>query len=457
MGRLFGTDGARGVANSELTCELAMQIGRAAAMVLTKDTNKKPKVLIGMDTRASSQMLESAISAGLCSVGADVMLLGEIPTPAVAYLVKKYGYDAAVMISASHNPCEYNGIKIFQGTGYKLPDALEEEIEAIILDKSQVPPMMVGGDVGRITESKTSVIDYVEYLAGVAEADLKEFGFSDMSGMRIAIDCANGSASRTAPDLFMSLGAECFFVSSHPNGTNINEKCGSTHLAALQDFVVRNKCDVGLAFDGDADRFLAIDEKGNVVDGDMLISIFAKFMSSKGKLNNNAAVVTVMSNMGFFKFCEENGIVCEKTKVGDRYVLENMLQNGHNLGGEQSGHIIFLDHASTGDGELSALKLLAVMKITGKKVSELAACMQVFPQTLINVRVSDFGKARFPRDNEIINAISAAEKELGDDGRVLVRVSGTEPLVRVMLEGKDKQKIDVLAEEIAQVVKERLL
>ncbi len=457
MGRLFGTDGARGIANSELTCELAMQIGRAAAMVLTEKTNKKPKVLIGMDTRASSQMLESAISAGLCSVGADVMLLGEIPTPAVAYLVKKYGYDAAVMISASHNPCEYNGIKIFQGTGYKLPDALEEEIEAIILDKSQVPPIKVGGDVGRITESRTSRIDYIEHLSDVAEADLAEFGAHDFSGLRIAVDCANGSSSRTAPDLFMKLCPDCFFVASHPNGTNINDKCGSTHLEVLQDFVVRNKCDVGLAFDGDADRFLAVDENGDVVDGDRLISIFAAYMKSKGKLKNNAAVVTVMSNMGFFKFCDENGIHCEKAKVGDRYVLENMLENGYNLGGEQSGHIIFLDHASTGDGELSALKLLTVMKETGKKLSELANAMEIFPQTLINVRVSDFGKARFPRDNEIKNAIAAVEKELGDDGRVLVRVSGTEPLVRVMLEGKDKQKITVLAEEIAQVVKERLL
>ncbi len=457
MGRLFGTDGARGVANSELTCELAMKIGRAAAMVLTQHTNKRPKVLIGMDTRASSQMLESAISAGLCSVGADVMLLGEIPTPAVAYLVKKYEYDAAVMISASHNPCEYNGIKIFQGTGYKLPDALEEEIESIILDKTQIPPVKVGGEVGRITRSRTSIIDYVNYLTGIAEDDLNEYGFRDFDGLKIAVDCANGASSVTAPRIFMNLCNDCFFMASHPNGTNINEKCGSTHLEMLQDFVVRNNCDVGLAFDGDADRFLAVDEKGNVVDGDKLIAVFAKHMKSKGKLKNNAAVVTVMSNMGFFKFCEENDIHCEKTKVGDRYVLENMLENDYIIGGEQSGHIIFHEFATTGDGELSALKLLCVMKETGKKLSELADAMEVFPQVLVNVRVSDFGKARFPRDEEIKNAIAAAEKELGDDGRVLVRVSGTEPLVRVMLEGKDKEKINVLAQEIAQVVKERLL
>lgn len=457
MGRLFGTDGARGVANSELTCELAMKIGRAAAMVLTAHTNKRPKVLIGMDTRASSQMLESSIAAGLCSVGADVMLLGEIPTPAVAYLVKKYEYDAAVMISASHNPCEYNGIKIFQGSGYKLPDALEEEIESIILDKSQIPPVKIGGDVGRIVRSRTSIIDYVSYLTDVAEDDLAQYGLENFNGLKIAVDCSNGAASVTAPRIFMNLCDDCFFMACHPNGTNINANCGSTHLEVLQDFVVRNKCDAGLAFDGDADRFLAVDENGNVVDGDKLIAIFAKHLKEKGKLKNNAAVVTVMSNMGFFKFCEDNGIHCEKTKVGDRYVLENMLENDFIIGGEQSGHIIFREHATTGDGELSALKLLCVMKETGKKLSELANEMEVFPQVLINVKVSDFGKARFPRDNEVKKAIEAAEKELGGDGRVLVRVSGTEPLVRVMLEGKDEEKINILAQEIAQVIRERLL
>ncbi len=457
MGRLFGTDGARGIANSELTCELAMQIGRAAAMVLTAHTNKRPKVLIGMDTRASSQMLESAISAGLCSVGADVMLLGEIPTPAVAYLVKKYEYDAAVMISASHNPCEYNGIKIFQGTGYKLPDNLEEEIESIILDKTQVPPVKVGGDVGRITRSKTARTDYSNYLKSIAKNDLKEYDINNLNGLRIAVDCSNGASSVIAPNVFMSLCDDCYFLAAHPNGTNINEKCGSTHLEVLQDFVVRNKCDAGLAFDGDADRFLAVDENGQVVDGDKLIAIFAKYLKNKGKLKNNTAVVTVMSNMGFFKFCEENDINCEKTKVGDRYVLESMLENDYIIGGEQSGHIIFRDFATTGDGELSALKLLCIMKESGKKLSELASEMKVFPQVLINVRVSDFGKARFPRDKEIKNAIESAEKELGDTGRVLVRVSGTEPLVRVMLEGKDEEKINVLAQEIAEVIKERLL
>ncbi len=457
MGRLFGTDGARGVANTEITCELAMEIGRAAAMVLTKENKKKPRVLIGMDTRASSEMLESAISAGLCSVGADVMLLGEIPTPAVAFLVRKYEYDAAVMISASHNPCEYNGIKIFQGNGYKLPDALEEEIEAIILDKAQIPPVKIGGDVGRITRSKTAVNDYIEYLLSVAEDDIKKYQIESLSNLRIAVDCSNGAASVTAPDLFLKLCPDALFINAHPNGTNINENCGSTHLDSLSDFVVRNKCDVGLAFDGDADRFLAIDENGNEVDGDKLLSIFSKYMKSKDNLKNNTVVVTVMSNMGFFKFCEDNTLNCEKAKVGDRYVLENMLKGDFNLGGEQSGHIIFLDHSTTGDGELSALKLLLIMKATNKKLSSLASEMKVYPQVLKNIRVSDFGKARFPHDEEIKNAINSAEKELGNNGRVLVRVSGTEPLIRVMLEGIDENKIKVLADELADVIKERLL
>ena len=457
MGRLFGTDGARGVANTEITCELAMEIGRAAAMVLTKENKKKPRVLIGMDTRASSEMLESAISAGLCSVGADVMLLGEIPTPAVAFLVKKYEYDAAVMISASHNPCEYNGIKIFQGNGYKLPDALEEEIEAIILDKAQIPPVKVGGDVGRITRSKTAVSDYIEYLLSIAEEDTEKYNIDSLSDLKIAVDCSNGAASVTAPYLFLKLCPDALFINAHPNGTNINENCGSTHLDSLSDFVVRNKCDVGLAFDGDADRFLAIDENGNEVDGDKLLSVFSKYMKSKNNLKNDTVVVTVMSNMGFFKFCEANSINCEKAKVGDRYVLENMLQGNYNLGGEQSGHIIFLDHSTTGDGELSALKLLLIMKATNKKLSFLASEMKVYPQVLKNIRVSDFGKARFPHDEEIKNAINSAEKELGSNGRVLVRVSGTEPLIRVMLEGIDENKIKVLADELADVIKERLL
>ena len=449
MGRLFGTDGARGVANSELTCELAMKIGRAAAMVLTESCAHKPKVLIGMDTRASSHMLAAAIGAGLCSVGADVLIIDVVPTPAVAFLVKEYDYDAGVMISASHNPCEYNGIKIFQGNGYKLPDELENEIEEIILDETKLPPVVLGGDVGKISFSSKAVDDYIFHLAMTADGDFK--------GMKIALDCANGSASVTARALFTRLGAKCCIINETPNGTNINENCGSTHLEQLQKFVVENKCDIGFAFDGDADRLLVVDENGEVVDGDKIIAVCSKFMKENNKLKNNTAVVTVMSNMGFFKFCEKNGINCVKTKVGDRYVLEEMVKNGYIIGGEQSGHIIFLDHATTGDGQMSAIQVLNVLKSTGKKISELASEMQVYPQVLINVRVSNFGKARLDKDEEVQLAIREASEELGDTGRVLVRVSGTEPLVRVMLEGEDYNQIKSLAESIAKVIEERLV
>lgn len=449
MGRLFGTDGARGVANSEITCELAMQIGRAAAMVLTENLEHRPKVMIGMDTRASGEMLESAIAAGLCSVGADVLLLGVLPTPAVAFLVKEYGYDAGVMISASHNPCEYNGIKIFQSTGYKLPDALENEIEAIILDEVKTPPVMIGGDVGRVTRAEHAVEDYVKHLLFTTD--------TRCDGMKIAIDCANGSASVTARTVFESLGAQCIVIHDQPDGVNINRDCGSTHMESLQKCVLENNCDLGFAFDGDADRMLAVDHTGNVVDGDKAIAICAKYMQSQGTLHKDTAVVTVMSNMGFFKFCEDNGIHCERTKVGDRYVLENMLEHGYSIGGEQSGHIIFLDYATTGDGQLSAIQVLRVLAHTGKKLQTLADEMEVYPQVLINVRVSNYGRVRFADDKEIKNAIASAEEELGDTGRVLVRVSGTEPLVRVMLEGKDQQKIRELGESIAEVVRERLV
>ncbi len=449
MGRLFGTDGARGLANLDLTCELAMQIGRATAVVLSAD-KKRPKVMIGMDTRISSEMLESSISAGLCSVGADVLLLGVVPTPAVAFLVKKYRYDAGIMISASHNPFEYNGIKIFKSDGYKLPDSVEEKIEEIILDDTSVVPQATGEDIGIIVRSEFAVPDYIAHLETTIDCDLE--------GMNIAIDCANGSSSVTAPRMFERLGTKCHVLSAEPDGVNINSDCGSTHLENLSHYVKTHpECEIGLAFDGDADRLLCVDENGNVVDGDKIISICARKFLSEGRLKNDTAVVTVMSNMGFFKFCEKHGINCEKTKVGDRYVLENMLQNGYNLGGEQSGHVIFLDYASTGDGQLTALQLLRIMKKDGKKLSELASEMTVYPQVTKNIKVSQMGKVRFATDESIKIAVKEAEKELGDRGRVLVRVSGTEPLVRVMLEGEDAELIRYLAEEVAEVVEERLM
>ena len=449
MGRLFGTDGARGIANTEITSELAMKIGRATAMVLAENTAFKPKVLIGTDTRKSADMLSSALASGLCSVGADVLMLGVVPTPAVAFLVKEYGYDAGVMISASHNPCEYNGIKIFQRTGYKLPDAMEEEIEAIILDEIRIPPVVIGGEVGKVTFAQNAVRDYINHIAETADRLFY--------GMKIALDCANGSASVTANTLFKQLGAECVVINADPNGTNINENCGSTHIETLSEFVRANGFDAGFAFDGDADRLLAVDKNGNLVDGDMLMAIAVKYLKEKNKLNGNTLVATVMSNMGLFKFCEKNGINCEKTKVGDRYVLERMLEKGYHIGGEQSGHLIFLDHATTGDGQLSAVQILGIIRDTGKSLDELASEIEIFPQVLKNVKVSAFGKHRLSEDNDIKLAVEAAEKELGDNGRVLVRASGTEPLVRVMLEGKDKEQIEKLAMMIAQIVEERLI
>lgn len=449
MGRLFGTDGVRGVANEDLTNELAMQIGCAAATVLLKNSkSSKPTVLIGKDTRASGDMLEAALTAGLCAVGCNVLSVGVIPTPAVAYLVGLYECEAGIMISASHNPCEYNGIKIFQKSGYKLDDRLEEEIESIILDKSEKIELKTGGDVGNSTVCKTAVKDYVKHI--VSTTDVR------FDGLKLAIDCANGSASVCAKKIFSQLGATCYMLNDIPDGTNINHNCGSTHPDELMHFVKNAGLDVGLAFDGDADRMLAVDEKGNLVDGDKVIAICASMMKQEGRLKQNTAVVTVMSNLGFFKFCNENSINCAKTAVGDRYVLEKMLKDGYNIGGEQSGHVIFLDYATTGDGELSGVQLLKAVVKSHKPLSQLASVMQVYPQVLINVKVSAEGKKKYNNDEYIIAATQKAEMELMGDGRVLVRVSGTEPLVRVMLEGKDKDHIQRLGEEIAQVVKERL-
>ncbi len=449
MGRLFGTDGVRGVANKDLTNDLAMKIGAAAAAVLLREAKSaKPTVLIGKDTRASGDMLEAALTAGLCSVGCNVLSVGIVPTPAVAYLVGKYECEAGIMISASHNPCEYNGIKIFQKTGYKLDDSIEEEIEAIILDDAEKIEYKYGGDVGNRLYSKNAVKDYIEHV--ISTTDVR------FDGMTVALDCANGSASVCAKEIFTALGAKCIMLSDTPDGVNINLNCGSTHPEELMKFVKSAQFDLGLAFDGDADRMLAVDENGELVDGDKVIAICAKRMKEEGRLNSDTAVVTVMSNMGFFKFCDENEIKCARTAVGDRYVLERMLKDGFNIGGEQSGHVIFLDYATTGDGELSGVQLIETVVKSGKKLSELASVMTVYPQVLINVKVSPEGKAKYNNDEYIIAATQKAEMELMGDGRVLVRVSGTEPLVRVMLEGKDIDHITRLGNDIASVVKERL-
>ena len=444
MGRLFGTDGARGIANQELTCELATNIGRAAAYVLTEKTTEKPKVLIGKDTRVSSNMLEMALAAGLCSVGADVVLVGFVPTPAIAFLVQDREADAGIMISASHNPCEYNGIKIFDDNGYKLPDSLEEEIESLVLDDMSPITFPTGGDVGSVFIRHDYVDLYIDHLV--------ESVGTDLTGIKLAIDCANGCASYTAEKLFTRLGADVRMMHDHPNGVNINTHCGSTNMEDLIDYVNGHEVDLGLAFDGDSDRCLAVDENGKLIDGDRMIAVFAQDMKDRGDLKDNTAVVTVMTNLGFKRFAEQNGVNVVETKVGDRYVLEEMVKHGYMIGGEQSGHIIFKQYATTGDGQLSGAMLAAILAKTGKPASEIASVMTVMPQTLYNIRASAALKEKLTSDQEILAAIEDVKKTLGNRGRILVRASGTEPLIRVMLEGENIVEIKKLARQVAKII-----
>ncbi len=447
MNELFGTDGIRGIVNDDLTNDLAVKIGMAAANVLIDGNSKHPVVMIGRDTRASGDMLEAALTAGLCSVGANVISVGVIPTPAIAYLVGVYNCDVGIMISASHNPCEYNGIKFFQQNGYKLPDKIEDEILKLVHDSKTIE-LKKGADVGSRTYSKDALKIYIKHI--IDEANVR------FDNLNIAIDAANGSTSVCAKEIFSQLGATCHMLNDTPNGENINKHCGSTNMKEITNFVKNNHFDIGLAFDGDGDRLLAVDENGNLVDGDKIIAICALQMKKENKLSNNTAVVTVMSNMGFFKFCEDHDIKCSKTAVGDRYVLERMLKNGYNIGGEQSGHIIFLDSATTGDGEISAVKLMETMVKEKKPLSELQTIMTKYPQVLINIEVNDEAKKKYNNDEYIISAIQEVEMELHGKGRVLVRVSGTEPLIRVMVEGKDIDQITRLGNYIANVVRERL-
>ncbi|MBR5520890.1 MAG: phosphoglucosamine mutase [Oscillospiraceae bacterium] len=449
MGRLFGTDGVRGVAGSELTPELAINIGRAAAQVLTGKTNHKPVVLIGKDTRISGDMLETALAAGLCSVGADVQLAGVVPTPAIAYLVKKYGCDAGVVISASHNPMEFNGIKIFSGEGYKLPDDVENEIEALILDTPEKLVNVTGGDMGTVSRIDTAVRDYVDHIKTACTQDL--------SGMKVVFDCANGASAATAPMLFGELGIDCTFIGTEPDGTNINAGCGSTHMEKLTEIVKEGGYDCGIAFDGDADRCLAVDENGEMIDGDKIIAILGTRMKWEGKLAKDTAVATVMSNLGFMNHMKKREINVAVTAVGDRYVLEEMLAKGYNLGGEQSGHVILTDFATTGDGQLTAVSLLNYFaKETDKKASDFNGCFSKYPQVLINVKTTNEGKAKYKTDEYIEGFIESKQQQLMGTGRVLVRLSGTEPLIRVMVEGQDMDVINEVAQEIADKIKERL-
>ncbi len=449
MGRMFGTDGVRGVAGAELTIELATRLGQAGAYVLTKEQEHQPTIIVGCDTRISGGMLANALMAGICSVGANAIYVGVIPTPAIAYLTRKHKVDAGVVISASHNPMEFNGIKFFNGDGYKLSDALEDEIEELIHNNMKDVALPTGSGVGRIDYRFDIRDEYVEFMKKTVPVDLH--------GIKIVIDCAEGASHYTSVKTLRELGADLVAIHTNPDGTNINANCGSTHMEELQARVVYEKADVGLAFDGDADRMLAVDETGKVVDGDQLMAICGNYMKEKGILKNNTIVVTVMSNLGFTLMGEKNNIHVEKTKVGDRYVLENMLANGYNIGGEQSGHIIFLDDNTTGDGLLSALHLLQVMVDTTKKVSELAQVMEVLPQALINAKVPDHKKGKFMEYSEIAEAITEVESKFNGEGRVLIRPSGTEPLVRVMIEGKDQKVIDEEAKKLAELITKIML
>lgn len=449
MARMFGTDGVRGVAGSELTIELAMKLGQAGAYVLTKEQEHQPTIIVGCDTRISGGMLASALMAGICSVGANAIFVGVMPTPAIAYLTRKHKVDAGVVISASHNPMEFNGIKFFNGEGYKLPDALEDEIEELINNNMKDVVLPIGSGVGKIEYRFDLVDQYVKFMKKCVPIDL--------TGMKIVIDCAEGAAHYTSVKTLEDLGAELVAIHTNPDGTNINANCGSTHMDELKARVVYEKAQVGLAFDGDADRMLAVDENGELVDGDQIMAICGLHMKEKGTLKKDTIVVTVMSNLGLTLMAQKEGVNLEKTKVGDRYVLENMMANGFNLGGEQSGHVIFLDDNTTGDGLLSALNLLRVMVETKKPLSELASVMQVLPQALINAKVPNHKKEDYMEYPEIAEAIAALEKKFNGEGRVLIRPSGTEPLVRVMIEGKDQKVIEDEARKLADLITKTML
>lgn len=449
MARLFGTDGVRGVANEELTPLLAMQLGQAGAYVLTKEHDHKPTIMVGCDTRISGDMLANALMAGVCSVGANAVYVGVIPTPAIAYLTRKYKVDAGVVISASHNPVEFNGIKFFDGDGYKLPDSLEDEIEALIRSDMRGMKFPTGSRVGKIKYRTDAREEYINHAIQAVPVHL--------DGMKIVVDCAEGAAYYTSVEALKELGGNIVAIHNNPDGTNINANCGSTHLEELKARVVYEKAALGIAFDGDADRLLAVDENGDMVDGDQIMAIVGNHMKKAGVLKNNTIVATVMSNLGFYLMAEEQGLHIEQTKVGDRYVLERMKEIGANLGGEQSGHIIFLDQNTTGDGLLSALHLLQVLVETGKKLSELASIMEVLPQALVNAKVPNHKKESYMDYPEIASAISELTAKFAGEGRVLIRPSGTEPLVRVMIEGKDQKMIREEAQKLADLIQDIML
>lgn len=448
MKRLFGTDGVRGVAGVELTSNLAMEIGKAAAYVLTRNKDNV-KVIIGNDGRESSDMLVAALKAGLYSLGVSVLDVQLIPTPAISYLVEYYKMDAGIMVTASHNSYEYNGIKIFDSNGYKLPDEVEDEIEKCIRDDFDYPV----SKIGRPLKERDATKDYGNYLLDCVKKYNPNVSFSSLN---IAIDASNGAASNVSEYVYSKLGCNYHIINNRPNGTNINDKCGSMYPEVLGEYVVKNKLDVGVCYDGDADRAIFIDNLGNIIDGDYAMSIIGLDLKKKDKLNNNTIVGTVMNNLGFINFCKDNDIDFIATKVGDRYVLEELKLGGFSLGGEQSGHVILKDYANTGDGELTSLILFSILADSSIKLSDLSNIMIKYPQVLINVKISNDKKSDFYMNDKIKNSIIKFEDLLGTDGRVLVRPSGTEPLIRVMLEGKDFELINKYAKEIADVISNEL-
>lgn len=447
MGRLFGTDGVRGVANRELTPELAFNLGKAGTFVLSRE-NKRPTIIIGKDTRVSGDMLENALTAGILAVGGNVIKVGVIPTPAVAYLTRYYEADAGIVISASHNTFEYNGIKFFNSEGFKLDDLIEEKIEDIIISSIDVNSHITGDLIGKCLEAEESAAElYAEHLIQTADYRL--------DGKKVVLDCANGASYQVARRVYERLGAEVVTIGDSPNGVNINDGCGSTHPENLQERVAAEGAFIGLAFDGDADRLIVSDEKGRVLDGDKTIAICAKMLKSEGRLKDDKVTATVMSNIGFHKAMEAEGISVDVTGVGDRYVLESMLETGCVIGGEQSGHIIFLEYTTTGDGILSSLQFVKAVLASGKPASELADEIVIYPQVLVNARINNDYKKTYAKDPEVEEAIRTAEEKMAGSGRVLIRPSGTEPLVRVMLEGSDAEQIKELAEELAALIERK--
>lgn len=445
MARLFGTDGVRGEANVTLLPEMAYRLGRAATIYFGKESDEQPLIIIGRDTRISGEMFESALTAGICSAGGRAMLAGIIPTPAIAYLARKHKAKAGIVISASHNPFHDNGIKFFGGDGYKLPDAVEDELEAIVhqLETDDNYPRPTAEHIGHI-EYRTDLLNqYMEFVLSTCK--------ERFDGVKVVLDCANGAAYEAMPKILRRLGANVKVIHALPNGTNINDGCGSTHLESLQKAVLENGADFGIAHDGDADRCLCVDEKGQVIDGDHILVMCAMDMMKEGKLPYNTVVTTVMANIGFHQAIKKAGGRAEITKVGDRYVLENMLKNGYKIGGEQSGHIIFTDYSTTGDGLITALQVLSSLKRSGRKASDLTALMTTYPQLLVNVKVAT--KEGWETNEAIKKAIAEGDKELGENGRILVRPSGTEPLIRVMAEGPDQAQLDRICHAIADVVK----